>query len=234
MATFPPRYDVAKKVIRRVAGQVDRLWVYVNDEDPTSETLCYPDWVGTTPPNVRVRLGSRAIGSISDCGKFYGVEDLPHCYHLTLDDDICYPEDYVQRLVEAIKRHGRKVVCGYHGCLIPDEQISSYYESGQKQKIHFRQQLDEDRPAHLLGTGVCGYHTSALKLNLEADFHGQHMADIFLALACQRREVGMRLVAKPNNWLRPYRTQDPGIYNRFLGNDTIQTILINAHEFQTY
>lgn len=233
MATYPPRYDAAFKVVKRLAPNVDAMRLYVNDMHEGEHVA--PPWLRDLPTHVHVVLGSQASGDLSDAGKFYGVEHLPRkCYHLTVDDDIAYPDDYVRRLVRGIDRHQRRKVCGFHGCLLPDEQVDSYYHGGQREKVHFRQRLKEDRPVHLLGTGVCGYHTQALDLKLTRDFHAQHMADIFLAIACQRQRVGMVCLGKPNDWLRPYRTTDAGIYHTYSTDDAYQTTLINAHTFRTH
>ena len=44
------------------------------------------------------------IGDIGDRGKFYWCEKIKGI-HLTVDDDILYPADYVEKIVEGMNRN---------------------------------------------------------------------------------------------------------------------------------
>lgn len=230
MATYPPRYNMALAAIQHVAPQVDRLHVYVNDYHEGRHHP--PPWLNRVRSNVRVTVGSEAVGSISDVGKFYATHLLPPCFHLTLDDDIQYPTDYVKYLVRGIERYERRYVCGFHGCNI-NGAADSYYRGGQVGKAHFAQNEPTDRPVHLLGTGVLGYHTEALRLRASV-FKAQHMADIYLALHCQRHKVGMVSLEKPAGWINARATPEPGIYERFKHHDVAQTSAISQQPHWTH
>lgn len=224
LATYPPRYNLALRAIQHIRPQCDFLQVYVNDVHRGARTT--PEWINRVGKDVRVVLGSRARGTISDVGKFYDARYWTrNSYHLTIDDDIEYPSDYVDGIVRAIDAYDREYVVGYHGCKI-DRGATSFFSGGQKEKIHFAQPLAEDRPVHLLGTGCMGFHGRAINLSVDRDFPCQHMADIWFAIAAQRQSVGMMQLRHPKNYIRQRATPDEGLYRRFKDNDAYQTIMI--------
>ncbi|MGR3323107.1 MAG: hypothetical protein ACU0DK_14385 [Pseudooceanicola sp.] len=106
LATYPPRLSNLGAVVERIAPQVDRLNVVLNEFDSVPAFLEGRDNVVAVIPEHDTK----------DVGKFYpdvsGAE-----YVLLIDDDLVYPADYVARTVErfvAAARGGR-LMAGYHG-----------------------------------------------------------------------------------------------------------------------
>ena len=98
-------------------------------------------------------------------------------YQLVCDDDIDYPADYVEKLVDGIERHGRRAVVGFHGCVLRAPLVD-YHTS--RRLLHFSRSLGEDTAVHVLGTGVAGFHVSAIRVGPQDVEPG--LADLWLAM----------------------------------------------------
>lgn len=221
MATYPPRYGMARRVIRNISPQVERMYVYVNDEGGTG-----PNW--TVPENTVVLHGRNHWGDLGDVGKFFPLRIIDcHSFVLTVDDDLNYPSNYAEKMVEGVEKYNREAVVGLHGCDLPDEETESYYDEGQRNKINFQEKLERDRPVHLLGTGTAAFYSWVTRhLSMET-FPVQNMSDIFFAIYAQEQRVGMIALRRSRAWVTPNPTPDGGIYDRYKGNDPTQTYLIN-------
>lgn len=93
MATFPPRQEIMWDVIRVIAPQVDHMFVVLNEyEEIPKQFGAYPNVTAVIPDR-----------DVKDAGKFYfppASDDLV----FTIDDDIIYPENYVQKTLELGER----------------------------------------------------------------------------------------------------------------------------------
>jgi hypothetical protein len=162
---------------------------------------------------------SQKHGDHGDAGKFFWCASA-RGYQLTCDDDLVYPADYALELVLAIERYDRKAAVGMHGILLNDPMGPSYYHG--RKLIHWRGRLGNDRSVHLLGTGVLGYHASAVKLTWRT-FEVPNMADVWMGLACQRQSVPMVCLARnKTNWLKHLKSPWT-IYDQQKHDDSVQT-----------
>ncbi|MDX6512473.1 MAG: hypothetical protein QOE36_1977, partial [Gaiellaceae bacterium] len=152
LATIPARERGLQQVVESLLPQVDALGVYLNEYD-------------RVPPFLErekiVVARSQDSGIRGDAGKFFWAGTTSG-YQLVCDDDLAYPEDYVDRLVEGIERYGRRAVVGFHGCLLRDD-VADYHRS--RTLLHFTRALAKDSAVHVLGTGVAGYHASAISVS---------------------------------------------------------------------
>jgi len=187
LATIPRRERGLARVVDALLPQVDGLGVYLNGYERVPAFL---EREGI------VVARSEEHGVRGDAGKFFWA-GRGQGYRLVCDDDIRYPEDYADRLVEGIERHGRRAVVGFHGCLLP-AVVDDYHAS--RRLLHLSRALPQDVAVHVLGTGVAGYHVSALPLT-PGDFPVPNMADIWLALVGQRRRVPFVCLRRSGGWL---------------------------------
>lgn len=192
LATIPARERGLRHVVAALLPQVDGLGVYLNEYDRVPPFLDRDEIVVARSQDSGVR---------GDAGKFFWSEATSG-YQLVCDDDIDYPEDYVDRLVEGIERYGRRAVVGFHGCVLRDD-LADYHTS--RRLLHFTHALAVDSAVHVLGTGVAGYHTSAIRVRAK-DFVAPNMADIWLALLAQRQRVPLACRRRPKGWL----SEQPG------------------------
>jgi hypothetical protein len=194
VASVPDRARGLAAVVQALLPQADLVHVYLNGYDTVPGFLDHP----------RIRVArSQRDGDRGDAGKFFW-SDRVHGYHLVCDDDLRYPADYVESLVASIDAYGRAAVVGFHGAVL-HEEIVDYHRS--RTLSHFQRALPEDRVVHVLGTGVAGYHTTALTVR-PSDFRTPNMADIWFALLGQRQRVPFVCLQREANWVRPA----PGFY----------------------
>jgi FkbM family methyltransferase len=188
LATIKTREHGLQRVVESLLPQVDGLGVYLNGYDRVPPFL---ECAGVEVAR------SQSTGDRGDAGKFFWAGTNTG-YQLVCDDDIDYPHDYVQRLVEGIERHERRAVVGFHGSVLHGK-IVDYYLS--RTLTHLSRHLTADCPVHVLGTGVSGYHTSAIRVGPE-DFASPNMADIWFGLLGQRQRVPFMLLRHEADWLR--------------------------------
>jgi FkbM family methyltransferase len=187
LASIPARKSGLERVVEALLPQVDSLGVYLNE---------YSRVPGFLDREEIVVARSQESGARGDAGKFFWAGRTSG-YQLVCDDDIDYPEDYVNRLVQGIEHHGRRAVVGFHGCVLR-RPVDDYHMS--RKLLHFTRALGADTPVHVLGTGVAGFHSSAIRVRPE-DFAEPNMADIWLALLGQRQRVPFVCLRREEGWL---------------------------------
>lgn len=212
LATMPSRVGVLETTIRSLLPQVDRLNVYLNCFETVPEFLRHD----------KIHIArSQDFGDLKDNGKFFFARDLARGYHLTVDDDIAYPSDYVRRLILAVERYGRRAAVGVHGVIF-DPELKRYTKG--RSVFHFKDELEGDRFVALLGTGTVAYHTSTLTVD-HTKYESLGVADLWFAAQAKDKQVPLVSVARPQNWLRPLEHQGPTIFAATSRDDSAETVL---------
>jgi len=175
-------------------------------------------------------LSQDAKGDLGDAGKFHWIDDregVGYSHYLTIDDDIGYPNDYVERLKwEFDLRKGRAIV-GVHGSEF-SEPIEDFVTSRQN-RCRFYEGLDKARSVHILGTATTMWSKATLQLSHE-DFTLKNMGDLQLAIAAQRQNVPLVAIPRPQHWLtemRPWTNEGFSIWKttKEQGHSRVQTHL---------
>jgi len=191
LAAVPKREKQLRIVINSLLPQVDIINVYLNNWKKVPDFLKHP--------KIAVYRSQDEAGDLGDAGKFYRCEHVKG-YHFTVDDDIFYPDNYISNLVKAIERYGRKCAVSYHGRAFDNFPVMSYY-SGAAMTISCLQQSHIDQKAHVVGTGVLGYHTDTVKIKI-ADFKAPNMADIWFSIQCENQNVGRIILAHDEDYIK--------------------------------
>lgn len=192
LASIPSREKQLKKVVSSLLPQVDKLNVYLNNYKKVPSFL--------RSPKIAIAK-SQEHGDIGDIGKFFWCETISG-YHFTCDDDILYNPNYIRKAIQRMSRYNDKAVLSYHGSILKNPFLS--YKNS-REVYCFWEQLDRDTPVHIGGTGVSCYHTDTVKIKLK-DFLIPNMADIWLALYCQKNEIPIITPSRPINWFRRLKT----------------------------
>lgn len=217
LASIPSRVDLLRQTVNSLLPQVDRLNVYLNGYETVPEFL----------RQSRITVArSQETGDVGDAGKFYWVGECLG-YYLTADDDIVYPPNYVQTLVDAIEDRGRMAVLGFHGNVLPADFTSFY-----KDRVNYRfgRVVEADVPVHVLGTGVCGFHRSTLELAY-ADFKAPNMADVWLMKRAREQGVPLVVLAHEAGWIVPQKVPS-GIYETHQRDPGKQDEILRALGFE--
>lgn len=132
-----------------------------------------------------------ALGDVTgDQIKFAACEQAPG-YFFCVDDDLVYPDDYVERTIEGLQEHPGCIV-GYHGWTIDDE--GDYIDL-----YRCLDQVDEAAEVDLLGTGVCAFHVDTIR-PLLSDFPEPNVAQFWFAVLAARAGVPRVVLPHPDRW----------------------------------
>lgn len=189
IASMSGREAGLARVLEILSPQADEIFVYLNGMDGVPSSL-------PKRSNVRFFTGP----DVGDRGKFAFMEGYEG-YYITCDDDIEYAPFHVHSIIDGIERYGRQAVVGWHGSNF-ESDFKKFYDSASRRVLSFRFLRGKDTPVHLLGTGVCGFHTETIDVSY-SDFEKPNMADVFLALAAKRQKIPMMVLAHGKDWARP-------------------------------
>lgn len=171
MATMPGREEARLKACRSLRDQCDQIIVYDNSNNTVN---------------------------LTDNGKFAGLLlcDEP-CYYFSCDDDLIYPPDYIERMIEAIERTGSIISC--HGRVLIGENVPYY--SGHTlypclTRIEYSGEMD------VCGTGVLGFRTDYfnpvhLSINLN-----HKMTDLLFSYYVAKEGKQMFMLPHDAHWIK--------------------------------
>jgi hypothetical protein len=218
MASMPSREGMLRQTVESILRQVDVLNVYLNGYQQTPTFLL--------DAKIRV-VHSREYGDLRDNGKFFFLDSVLSGYHFTIDDDIVYPPDYVQKCILKIEQYDRRAIVGCHGVILASPV--DHFMKG-REVLHFKRALARDRLVNLLGTGTTAYHVDALELSSD-DFDAPGMADLWLAAAAKRQRVPMIAIERPERWLEPLDEADASsLYCAAMQDCRLQTEVAQREE----
>ena len=212
LATIPDREDFLKQVVNSLIDQVDLLSISLNNYKKV------PEWLRVLP--VETRLLDNSTG---DAAKFYGIEDIGG-YFFACDDDLIYPKDYIETLIDKIEQYQRRAIITLHGRVMPQRKVVSYY----KDRFEIYRCLgtgDYDVRVHVGGTGVMGFHSDTFKIKY-SDFKEKNMADIWVSGHAKRQNVPIVVIAHKAGWLVPLIPTNT-IWDQHYEDDELQTNIYN-------
>ena len=192
MATIRSRYWTLTDVVKSIANQVDELHIYLNDYDKPNPNITYP--------NVIFHSGVKSAGDIGDAGKFYAVDGYSG-YYLSLDDDLIYPPDYVEKLIDRIEHYNRKAIISFHGRELKQGKIENYYSRSSKKLLRCLRTVEYDQYVHIGGTGVMGFHTDTVNVSVK-DFKIKNMADVWMGKLAQKQKVPIIVAGHKVGWIK--------------------------------
>jgi len=185
LATIPARVNTLESVVASIVPQVDLLYVVLNGH------TVVPSWLREIS-NVKYVVANNSRG---DAMKFAFCEKHQDVYYLSFDDDLLYPVGYVRRMLDGVKKYNG--VVSLHGKTYPRPPEKFYKPLISYHCFNFR---PDDTDVDIIGTGVCAFHTSRLKVKL-ADFLEPNMADIWLSKLAWEQGVPLKVLSHPSRYL---------------------------------
>ena len=171
MATFKGRENSVKEAVNSLSGQVDEIILYDNELNP----------------------------NLTDNGKFYGLNILKEdCYYLSCDDDLIYPHDYAQTMIEAIER--TKGIVTHHGRILLGER-DSYYRGGHK-TFRCLDYNGSECQIDVAGTGVSGWRTDYFDCKELAFEKYQKMSDIIFSREAAIQGKKITVLKHKQGWIK--------------------------------
>lgn len=213
MATMPSRRQDLRLAIGSILKQVDRLYLFL-DRFEMDVDIRHPKIVA---------MRSQDFGDLRANGKFLGLSmcNGPSWY-LTVDDDIRYPDDYVQRMIAQLEALSRKTVLGVHGSRLKPP-VRSY--RSDREQLHRAMLRTRHEPVDVVGTDSALFHTDILKFDVR-DWSDVNMVDLNFAIECAKRGIGRKLATRRRYWVEALSENQPdSIYAGLKKDDSRQTAL---------
>ncbi len=213
IATMPGRLDTFEKVLPAIQAQVDHVFVYLDGYDAAPIFLQGLD-------RITVRH-AQDLGDLHASSRFLCLQDLVAPTVVAIvDDDIVYPPDYVDRLVECLQCVDGRAIVGVHGRIFKAPHRSYVCDADA---LHFAQGLARPRQVHEVGTGTCAFISSRFDVN-PTEWRRCNMDDLSVAAEAQRRGLPLVAMARAPQWLKPYAENQPdSLWAKALIDDIEQT-----------
>jgi len=221
IATMKEREESLKLTVQSLDHQVDKINIYLHGYNEI------PQWI---KENKKIEVGQGADNADND--KFFWVPRTTG-FHLICDDDIIYPDDYVEKVKRDLAEYEYKAVISYLGVIPHRLPIASYYLD--RDKVGIFEELENDTEVKILGTGCLAYYTES-PLQFYYTEKPLFMSDILFSTFLA--EVGIQRIccAHKADWFK-YTPPKEGttIFEKEVTTDYIQTKWINDRPelFQT-
>jgi hypothetical protein len=217
MATTPDRARYAVYALRSLQHQVDRFTLYFNGTEAGMEEDTRRE-IERTGCDIMFS----PAGDLTDAGKFYPVIAEDDNW-LTVDDDLLYPPDYVERFKVGLDKYPTAILT-FHGVTLTKPFVS-YYRS----RTVFRclGEVTHDEHVMIGGSGVACLPPSFI-------FHREeewpYMGDLILARAAKLEGVSIVCLSHKAGWIQHQAIDhSQTIFSRFSRNDAFQTWFANRY-----
>jgi glycosyltransferase involved in cell wall biosynthesis len=199
MATYPGGFKTVADAVQSLLNQtkkIDRIVIHVNSTKP-------PD----TLPNdsrIDVRLSEE---NHADNGKFKYMQEFDG-YFLTVDDDISYPTDYVEKMIEYVDRFEKKSIIGVHGAVLPvGPPLTRWAEYRELRRTHtFMSANSSFTKVNCLGTGTIAFHSQIGTPDFK-DLDTLRMVDLHIAVWAQKNDISMYSCPRKKEWLSEFEIE---------------------------
>jgi hypothetical protein len=118
--------------------------------------------------------------------------------YFSIDDDLIYPKNYVELMLDFIAEHDYQIIVSAHG-RVCRASISSYYKD-KLSLFHFEKDIDHFSEVHFGGTGVMAFSTKHVKIKFE-DLKHPNMADIWLGLFARNTTIPILVIPHHSKWI---------------------------------
>jgi glycosyltransferase involved in cell wall biosynthesis len=207
------RIGSLEKTLQSIYNQCDEINLCLNDKITE-----LPDFL--LQPKINLYITDNSKG---DAFKFMFLE-TKNGYYLTIDDDLIYPPNYVNFMVDKCKEYNNKKIITLHGRSFYDFPIKSYYNSNA-QRFYYNEKVLDDVKVQFGGTGVMCLHTSLLKKSIN-DFLLPNMADVWIGKFAKESNIDIICVKHEKNFIKSIPHLKT-IYDDSKNNDLNQTKIVN-------
>ena len=193
MATYPGGFHTVKDAIESLLNQtkkIDKLILHVNGNEAPKKL----------PRDSRLEV-KLSKSNDADNGKFKYMSEYEG-YFFTVDDDICYPNNYVEKMISYVDAYERKSIIGVHGATFPvGPSITRWSEYRELRRTHvFTNPSATFTQVNCLGTGTIAFHSQIGIPNYE-NLDTLRMVDLHIAVWAQENSIAMYSCPRNVNWL---------------------------------
>jgi glycosyltransferase involved in cell wall biosynthesis len=214
IASIPSRSENLEKVLDSITGQADEIFLVLNycDHEAPKYLSKYSNvwWI-------------IADNSKGDAMKFC-MARIPDQVYLTCDDDLLYPDGYIQSMVDATEEY--KCIVTHHGKTYEGARPIQSYRRSFTVNVRCLNTCSGDRWLHVPGTGCMAFNTRDFHISIE-DFEHKNMADVIVAREAHKQGVKIMGLKHAMGWLKYIPPKDKTIWQTST-DDTIQTRILNS------
>lgn len=159
---------------------------------------------------IHVHDNSKEI-DYTDNAKFIILSHLPdEVYFFSCDDDILYPEDYIEKTIESINKH--KTIVTYHGRNLRGKGLNYYHDHSA---FRCDQSFIETKKIDVCGTGVTAFRTDYFNPTEIYKSEDKCMSDLVFSLEAIKQGKEITHIGHYGNWIIPQINSGTTIYDRF-------------------
>lgn len=224
MATFPKRFKQIKKTVEFLLDQSlppDEILIHVNESNHAP----------SLPKDPRIKVHLSPNENLTDIGKIKMADHAAPGIIILADDDLHYPNDYVEKMTNHVQRFNGEACVGTHGIVFPfDKKINDIDQYFSTRRVHhFKHGLSVDLPCHALGTGTMAYDSRKIKFDWNSWSHGK-MVDLHVAVENQNKGVQMVIVPRTSDWIKSFSEEpdDVSIWKEVKSNHDLQSKMIEV------
>jgi hypothetical protein len=193
IATMPSRGETFQKVLTAIRPQVDHVFVYLDGYDAAPAFLKGMDGVSVKR--------AEDLGDLHASSRFLCLQQLSSPTVVAMvDDDIVYPDNYVEHLVAVLGEAQGRAIVGVHGRIFIPPHLSYVKDA---MELHFGRGLTRHCSVHEVGVGTCAFVSDVLDVDPRR-WDRCDMNDITIAIEAQRRGLPRIAVAREAGWLTPH------------------------------
>ena len=201
MATYSGGFSTLVKAVTSLLNQsveATRICIYVNGDQAPPKL--------PSDPRISIVQGM----DITDIGKFKAIDGYMG-YLFTVDDDIEYPYDYIEKMIREIEENNRTHLIGVHGAIMPaGPPLSRWSTYSEMRRTHvFETSSITNFPVNVIGTGTLGFHSDIGLIPWE-QFDYNRMVDLHLASWAQNNNHPMKIISRPRRWLEEINSELDG------------------------
>ena len=215
MATYPAREHVLCDAIDSIIDQVDCLFIYLNNYEQI------PDIILDHPKRNKIEVVVDPKSNLRAAAKFFWLSNIEG-YHLTIDDDIIYPENYVARLVAACKSFNDNAIIGVHGSI-----FNKFVKDASKCRsdiFNFQEGLESIKRVHMIGSGTSIFPNKIAKeINISKLFQHPLANDELLALIAKDKNIPIYAIDRDKGWMKSNPNMEYGIFEEKQLNKEIKS-----------
>jgi len=210
IASVAEREQQLKIVINSLYKQVDEIHLILNYYKQV------PDWL------YRDKIFAYCNPTNKNAHDSIWNQVWQDAYYFICDDDLYYPKNYIDKLIECIERHERKVVISVHGSNIV-QPVKDYLSC--RSSYGFSDNLERDIFVDMAGVGTTAFHSSTFNtLPTLQDFPIPFCRDLWFSIFCKKQNIPIISPQRSYGWIVPLKTPGDTVYDTTKRNKNLQRI----------
>ncbi|SDI86443.1 glycosyltransferase [Natribacillus halophilus] len=191
MATMPSRFKNLAITIPTLLNQCDRMYVHVNGATDA-------------PSFLKKESKIKLTFSHKNKGGQMAFKGFPKTsgYYFCVDDDLMYPDDYVEKMVALMIDYDDEIIACVHGSdFDPYKPSKNVFKNKTNAHVSY-QGLDDHARVMIPGVGTSAMSTKKFSLSPTDFYPHKNMRDA--VVACKAAKAGMPVMAikREANWIK--------------------------------